>query len=149
MILYDYYVGYDTGNSRKREIISIESIKIEKSATRAGFFALPGPPGNAWKKERRWHVGRFTNREIGRARWSSAGFIGEGVEKIDIGGEYGDQSGIAAARDKIMAGPANTDRLPRDRSGGIGFTGGAGAIRSGIGRLLDRSQHENPRPVFA
>lgn len=62
----------------------------------------------------------FTNREIG---WfPNAGFIGEGVEKIDIGGEYGDQSEItAAARDKITPAPP-IQIVYRDRSE-IGFNG--------------------------
>jgi len=37
------------------------------------------------------------NREIGRTRSAvNVGFIGKGVEKIDIGGEYGNQSEITA-----------------------------------------------------
>lgn len=67
---------------------------------------------------------------------SNAGFIGKGVEKIDIAGEYGDQSEITAAgRDKITSVHANTDRLPRpigDRFYGVpAGSFGTDAIRSG------------------
>lgn len=64
--------------------------------------------GARWKdaRYRVWHRRSRIERSGSGLRWPNAGFIGEGVEKIDIGGEYGDQSEItAAARDKITPAP--------------------------------------------
>lgn len=60
-------------------------------------------------------------RSAGSSAASNAGFIGKGVEKIDIGGEYDDQSEITAvARDKITS-VRPIQIVYRDRSE-IGFT---------------------------
>lgn len=107
--------------------------KIKEMDTTFGTFILDHPAISRNLVEEGGKIemaSSFTNREIGFG-WPNAGFIGEGVEKIDIGGEYGDQSEItAAARDKITPAPP-IQIVYRDRSE-IGFNGvPAGSSPSG------------------
>lgn len=102
--------------------------------------------GARWKdaRYRVWHRRSRIERSGSGLRWPNAGFIGEGVEKIDIGGEYGDQSEItAAARDKITPAPPiqivyrETDRRSALRCPcGILPPLGTDAIRSGQPRYI-------------